>query len=99
LCWRLLTLAVLVVTCMVINRSLGASASWEIEFAICLLVAAIFLASPYTLKTRGHVNVDLLDVVLPPRWRRAVALAVALVGGAVCLFLAWHGWPRSTRPG
>jgi TRAP-type C4-dicarboxylate transport system permease small subunit len=88
----LLTCAVLVVTYMVINRSLGASAFWEIEFAIYLMVAAIFLASPYTLKTRGHVNVDLLDVVLPPRWRRAVALAVALVGGAVCLFLAWHGW-------
>lgn len=88
----LLTVAVVVVTYMVINRALGASAFWEIEFSVYLMVAAIFLASPYTLKTRGHVNVDLLDVILKPRWRRKVALVVALVGFAVCLYLGWHGW-------
>lgn len=88
----LLTGAVLVVTYMVVNRSLGASAYWEIEFAIYLMVAAIFLASPYTLRTKGHVNVDLLDVLLTPRQRRPIALAVALVGFGVCLYLAAHGW-------
>lgn len=88
----LLTVAVVVVTYMVINRSFGASAFWEIEFAVYLMVAAIFLASPYTLKTKGHVNVDLLDVVLPARHRRRISLVVAVVGFGVCLYLGWHGW-------
>ncbi|MCS6854095.1 MAG: TRAP transporter small permease [Elioraea sp.] len=88
----LLTAAVLVVTFMVVHRSLGASAFWEIELAVYLMVAAIFLASPYTLRTKGHVNVDLLDVLLGGQARRAVAYGTAAVGCFVCLYLAWHGW-------
>lgn len=88
----MLTIAVLVVSYMVVNRAFGASAFWEIEFAVYLMVAAIFLASPYTLKTRGHVNVDLLDVVLSARHRRRVSLALAAIGCGVCFYLAWHGW-------
>jgi len=88
----LLTVAVLVVSYMVVNRSLGASAFWEIELAVYLMVGAIFLASPYTLRTRGHVNVDLLDVLVGGRAKRSIAYATAAVGCAVCLYLAWHGW-------
>ncbi|MCS6922659.1 MAG: TRAP transporter small permease [Elioraea sp.] len=88
----MLTAAVLVVSFMVVHRSLGASAFWEIELAVYLMVGAIFLASPYTLRTKGHVNVDLLDVLLAGRAKRAVAYGTAAVGCAVCLYLAWHGW-------
>ena len=88
----MLTAAVLVVSYMVVHRALGASAFWEIELAVYLMVGAIFLASPYTLRTKGHVNVDLLDVLLAERAKRAVAYSTAAVGCAVCLYLAWHGW-------
>ena len=88
----LLTVAALVITYMVINRASGASAYWEIEFSVYLMVAAVFLGSPYTLRTRGHVNVDLLDTFLPDRVRRPVRLAIGVVGLGVCIFLAVVGW-------
>ena len=88
----LLTAAALVITYMVINRATGASAYWEIEFSVYLMVAAVFLGSPYTLRTRGHVNVDLLDTVLPAAAARVIRAMISVVGLAVCLYLAWIGW-------
>ena len=88
----LLTVAALVITYMVINRAFGASAYWEIEFSVYLMVAAVFLGSPYTLRTRGHVNVDVLDTMLPAGPARAVRAVIGVAGLAICLYLAWIGW-------
>ncbi len=87
----LLALAVVVITWMVIYRAMGNSTYWEIEFSVYAMVGAIFLASPYTLKTRGHVSVDLLPHYLPPRAASVLARVTALVGLAVCAYLAWAG--------
>jgi len=54
-------------------------------------VAATFLASPYTLKTKGHVGVDFMSASMPRAWRPAFHRALAVVGFLVCLYLAWVG--------
>ena len=87
----LLIIASLVITYSVVYRALGYSTWWEIEFSVYMMVAALFLASPYTLKTRGHVAVDLLAHYLPARSQRALTLTVAVIGMLVCVFLAWIG--------
>ena len=70
---------------------MGASTYWEIEFAVYMMVAAIFLASPYCLATRGHVGVDLLSHYLPQRAARTMGIAIGLVGLAMCIYLAYIG--------
>ena len=87
----LLALAALVITWSVIYRALGASTYWEIEFSVYMMVAALFLASPYTLHTRGHVAVDLLSHLLPQRMARGLGVAVAVIGLIVCAYLAVAG--------
>ena len=87
----LLTIAVLVVTYMVVIRALGWSSYWEIEFSVYLMVAAVFLGCPYCLATNGHVGVDLLTHFLPKGAARASSVIAALVGMAACLYLAWIG--------
>jgi TRAP-type C4-dicarboxylate transport system permease small subunit len=87
----LLGLAALVITWSVIYRALGASTYWEIEFSVYMMVAALFLASPYTLHTRGHVAVDLLSHLLPPRMARGLGVAIAVIGLLVCTYLAVAG--------
>lgn len=87
----LLVIAVVVVTWMVGYRALGFSAYWEIELATYLMVAAVFLGSPYCLKTRGHVSVDLLPTMLSAPARRRLAVALTVLGLLTCLFLAWIG--------
>jgi TRAP-type C4-dicarboxylate transport system permease small subunit len=87
----LLALAALVITWSVIYRALGESTYWEIEFSVYMMVASLFLASPYTLRTRGHVGVDLLGYLLPPRMAHGLGLAIAVVGLLVCVYLAVAG--------
>lgn len=87
----MLALAALVITWSVIYRAMGASTYWEIEFSVYMMVASLFLASPYCLATQGHVGVDLLSHYLPRSAAKAVAIGVGLVGLAVCIYLAWVG--------
>jgi len=87
----MLLAAALVITWSIIYRAMGASTYWELEFATYMMVASLFLASPYCLATRGHVGVDLLSHYLPRHLARPVAIAVALVGLAVCVYLTWAG--------
>lgn len=87
----MLALAALVITWSVIYRAAGASTYWEIEFSVYMMVASLFLASPYTLHTRGHVAVDLLSHLLPRRMADGLALTVTVVGLLVCAYLAVSG--------
>ena len=87
----LLLAAALVITWSIVYRTLGNSTYWEIEFSVYMMVASLFLASPYCLATQGHVGVDLLSHYLPKRLARPLAIAVGLAGLAVCLYLAYAG--------
>jgi TRAP-type C4-dicarboxylate transport system permease small subunit len=87
----MLLIAALVITWSVFYRAMGASTYWEIEFSVYMMVASLFLASPYCLATRGHVGVDLLSHYLPRRFSRPVQIGVGIVGLAVCVYLAWAG--------
>jgi TRAP-type C4-dicarboxylate transport system permease small subunit len=83
--------AALVITWNVIYRAMGASTYWEIEFSVFMMVGALFLASPYCLMTNGHVAVDLLSHYLPRRAAHGLSVAVAIVGLAICVYLAFAG--------
>ncbi len=87
----LLAASVAVITWMVIYRAMGNSTYWEIEFAVFMMVAALFLGSPYCLKTNGHVGVDLLAHYLPTGPRRILGVVIAVVGCLVCAYLAFAG--------
>lgn len=87
----LLFASILTVTWMVIYRTSGYQNSWELETSIMMMVGAAFLGSPYTLRTKGHVGMELLDAVLSDRARRTLAVAGHAVGLAVCAYLAWAG--------
>lgn len=87
----MLLVAALVITWSIVYRAMGASTYWELEFSVYMMVASLFLASPYCLATQGHVGVDLLSHYLPRSLARPLAIVVGLVGLAVCLYLAWAG--------
>lgn len=89
----LLAAAVLVTCYMMARRYFGYSSYWEVEAAIYMIVAAIFMASPHTLRTGGHVAVDFVPHMLGNGpVGRAYRLLLQLVGLGVCLCLMWLGW-------
>lgn len=86
----LIATAILVVCQMVFVRAvLGQSVIWQTDFVTYSLIAATFLGSPYVLLTYGHVNVDLVPLFMPARWRRPLAVAAGLGGAVFCLVLLW----------
>ena len=86
-----LAAAMLIVVWMVAWRATGHSTYWEIELATYLIVASVLIGSPYCLKTKGHIGVDLLSHFLSPAKGRALERILAVLGFAVCLYLAWEG--------
>lgn len=102
----MLVAATLIVVWMVGYRALGNSTYWEIEAATYLIVGAVLVGSPYCLRTRGHIGVDLVSELLPARGRLVLARVLAVLGLAVCLYLAWEGlqltveaWHKGERSG
>jgi TRAP-type C4-dicarboxylate transport system permease small subunit len=84
----LILISALVVCQMIFVRSiLNESSIWQTEFVTVSLIAATFIGAPYILMTRGHVNVDLLPLMLPQRWRMVLAFGASFIALAFCLVL------------
>jgi TRAP-type C4-dicarboxylate transport system permease small subunit len=93
LCMLALLLAACILTYSVVARYfLKISTDWQDEAAIFLLVGAVFLGSAYVQSMRGHIGIDALANILPPRANRLRALAVDLASLVFCLFFAWKSW-------
>lgn len=87
-----LILAAIVVICQMIfvRKVLGESVIWQTEFVTFALIAATFIGAPYVLLTRGHVNVDLLPLLVGHRVRVGLALMAAILSLGFCLFVLWN---------
>ncbi|MGG7643292.1 TRAP transporter small permease [Rhodovulum sp. YNF3179] len=90
----LMIVAAVVITCQMIfiRFVLNGSTIWHTEGVTYMMIAATMLGLPYVQYLRGHVNVDLLPLMLPLKWRKALA-ALVLVGTlAVVGVMLWHGY-------
>ncbi len=90
----LMILASVLITCQMIfvRAVLGRSTVWQTEVVIYLMIGATLIGLPYVQKLRGHVGVDLLPTLLPPRFRRALAGVTLAVTAAMMLVMLWYGW-------
>ena len=82
------------ITCQMIwvRFVLNQSTVWQTEMVVYLMVAATLIGLPYVQKLRGHVNVDLVPMLLAPGVRKALAWIVCLVVLAVAAIMTFYGW-------
>jgi len=98
-------LAVLITCQMIFVRFvLNESTIWQTELVIYLVISATLLGLPYVQHLRGHVNVDLLPIALPPSMRKALAILVLAASIVVISLMAFYGydyweiaWSRNWR--
>ena len=89
----LLIVGVLVVCQMVFLRyALNQSTHWQTEFVTYALIASTFLGAPYVLLTRGHVNVELVPLMLGPRSRFVLALFAYTTSAILCFILTYYSF-------
>jgi TRAP-type C4-dicarboxylate transport system permease small subunit len=90
----LILLSVGIICQMVFVRAvLGESSIWQTEFVTFALIAATFLGAPYILLTHGHVNVDVLPLMVADKARRRLHLAGSVLGLLFCVLFLWASVP------
>lgn len=87
----LIILSIIIVCQMIFQRVvLGQSTIWQTEFVTFALIAATFVGAPYVLLTRGHVNVDLVPLMMGHRARIVAALLASAMALAFCAMVFWQ---------
>jgi len=52
----------------------------------------MFLGSPWMVRNRAHVFIEMLTAAVSPRIRDILSRFIALAAAAVCLLWAWYTW-------
>ena len=82
------------ITCQMIfiRYFLNGSTIWQTEAVIYLMVGATLLGLPYVQKLRGHVNVDLVPMLLPPVPRKLLMILSYSAAIAILTIMTYYGW-------
>jgi TRAP-type C4-dicarboxylate transport system permease small subunit len=65
---------------------------WQDEMAVFLLIGVTFMCGGYVQSLRGHVGIQVLAGVLPPRLNQFRLVLVDILSFAFCGFFAWKSW-------
>src|SRR4051812_21887326 len=85
--------ASLVLTYSVIVRYfLHISTDWQDEMSVFLIIGAVFMSSAAIQARRGHVAIEAVSSMLPPRANRIRLIVVDILSLLFCGFFAWKAW-------
>src|SRR6267154_2736167 len=88
-----LVAAACVLTYSVVSRYfLHFSTDWQDELSVFLIVGAVFMSAAAIQARRGHVAIEAIVGLLPPRVNRVRQIAVDIASLAFCGFFAWKSW-------
>lgn len=71
---------------------LGESTIWQTETVTFMMVGATLIGLPYVQRLRGHVNVDLIPLMLPHGLRKTLAIIVMLASLLVIGMMVRYGY-------
>lgn len=85
--------ASVVLTYSVVSRYLFKSnTDWQDEVAVFCIVGAVFLAAAYVQSYRGHIGIEAISALLPPRVNRVRHFIVDVASFLFCAFFSWKSW-------
>lgn len=83
----------LIIVHEVIIRYMKIPTIWQTELAIYLLMMATYVGAAYGLKHGGHIHIDIVIKLLPPKSQEVLLLVVAVLGLLISGAIAWYSWP------
>jgi len=88
-----LVIASIVLTYSVFSRYFfHFSTDWQDELSVFLIVGAVFMSGAAIQAQRGHVAIEAIVGLLPPRSNRIRQTAVDIASFVFCTFFAWKSW-------
>lgn len=65
------------------------------EIIAFMMAGLVFCVLPMVCFREGHVTIDLLDGLVPPRLKRAQGVFINFVAAGAVLFIAWRLWVKA----
>lgn len=88
-----LVMASLILSYSVLTRlAFHSPTYWQDEASVFLLVGATFMTAAYVQGRRGHVAIEALTALLPPKINAARLLLVDVASCAFCAFFSWKSF-------
>ena len=80
------------ITCQMIfiRYFLNGSTYWHTEAVIYLMVSATLLGLPYVQRLKGHVNVELVPMILPPTARKLLIIVTFSVAISILFVMTYY---------
>lgn len=77
---------------VVVRYFLKFSTDWQDEMSVFLIVGAVFMSSAAVQALRGHVAIETIVGLLPPRVNMVRQILVDVGSFTFCAFFAWKSW-------
>ncbi len=90
--FALLAASLVLTSSVVMRYFLNAPSDWQDEMSVFLIVGAVFLSSASVQAVRGHVGIEAIASLLPPRVDRIRRALVDLASALFCGFFSWKAW-------
>jgi TRAP-type C4-dicarboxylate transport system permease small subunit len=68
------------------------STDWQDELSVFLIVGAVFMSSSAIQARRGHVAIEAIVAILPPRANRVRQVLVDIASLWFCSYFGWKAW-------
>jgi TRAP-type C4-dicarboxylate transport system permease small subunit len=65
---------------------------WQDEFSVFLLIGVTFMSAAWVQSQRGHIGIEAVAHLLPPRLDRIRLRLVDVASALFCAFFAWKSW-------
>lgn len=93
-CSAAMIVAAVAITCQMIfiRFVLNGSTVWQTEAVIYLAIGATLIGLPYVQRLRGHVNVDLVPLALPPKARYVMCIITLGLSIAMVAIILWYSY-------
>lgn len=82
-----LSVALGIVTRYFFARPMG----WVTEISEYILLYSAFLVGAWVLRSEGHVKMDIVLNMLPPKAQSLINFITSLISCMVCLIITWYG--------
>ena len=83
----------LILTYSVVSRYFfHAPTDWQDEASIFMLVGVTFFCCAYVQSFRGHIGIEALAAILPPKANAVRMFIVDLLSFVFCAFFSWKSW-------
>jgi TRAP-type C4-dicarboxylate transport system permease small subunit len=77
---------------VIVRYFLKFSTDWQDEMSVFLIIGAVFMSAAAIQARRGHVAIEAIVGLLPPRMNRVRLIAVDIASLVFCGFFAWKSW-------